>query len=116
VCNINKGCGFGCQLHHVAYCFVVAYGANRTLIISSRSWRYSPNGGWEKYFRPVSETCVDRGGTSRPWSGLHQPADSLDAFPADFMLFLLFSYLVDTGECLQCFDAVGWAAGRAFGL
>ena len=24
--------------------------------------------------------------------------------------------LVDTGECLQCFDAVGWAAGRAFGL
>ena len=26
-----------------------------------------------------------------------------------------FSVLL-TGECLQCFDAVGWAAGRASGL
>jgi len=69
VCNINKGCGFGCQLHHLTYCFLVAYGTNRTLIVSSHGWRYSPSGGWEKYFLPVSETCVDRSGSSRPWSG-----------------------------------------------
>ena len=29
-------------------------------------------------------------------------------------LLLLFLYLILT--CLQCFDAVGWAAGRATGL
>jgi len=26
------------------------------------------------------------------------------------------SHIVSTAECLQCFDAVGWVAGRASGL
>ena len=26
VCNLNKGCGYGCQIHHAIYCFLVAYG------------------------------------------------------------------------------------------
>ena len=26
VCNLNKGCGYGCQVHHAIYCFLVAYG------------------------------------------------------------------------------------------
>jgi len=30
------------------------------------------------------------------------------SFPIAFSVLMLF--------CLQCFDAVGWAAGRAFGL
>lgn len=21
-CQLNKGCGFGCQIHHVAYCLI----------------------------------------------------------------------------------------------
>jgi len=49
---------------------IIAYGTNRTLIILSRGWRYSPSGGWEKYFLPVSDTCVDRYGPSKPWTGV----------------------------------------------
>uniref|UniRef100_A0A8C4QCX5 Alpha-(1,6)-fucosyltransferase n=1 Tax=Eptatretus burgeri TaxID=7764 RepID=A0A8C4QCX5_EPTBU len=61
VCNINKGCGFGCQLHHVVYCFMIAYGTHRTLVLESRGWRYNPY-GFEKVFLPVSDTCTDRRG------------------------------------------------------
>ncbi|KAK1796215.1 hypothetical protein P4O66_009286 [Electrophorus voltai] len=69
VCNINKGCGYGCQLHHVVYCFMIAYGTQRTLILESHGWRYS-TGGWETVFRPVSDTCTDRTGASTGhWSG-----------------------------------------------
>ncbi|XP_007886281.2 alpha-(1,6)-fucosyltransferase [Callorhinchus milii] len=69
VCNINKGCGYGCQLHHVVYCFMIAFGTQRTLILESQNWRYS-TGGWETVFKPVSETCIDRSGTSSGhWSG-----------------------------------------------
>ncbi|XP_051954497.1 alpha-(1,6)-fucosyltransferase [Xyrauchen texanus] len=69
VCNINKGCGYGCQLHHVVYCFMIAYGTQRVLILESHNWRYAPN-GWETVFRPVSDTCTDRSGaTTGHWSG-----------------------------------------------
>ncbi|XP_072555146.1 alpha-(1,6)-fucosyltransferase isoform X2 [Paramormyrops kingsleyae] len=69
VCNINKGCGYGCQLHHVVYCFMIAYGTQRTLILESQNWRYA-TGGWETVFRPASDTCMDRSGTSTGhWSG-----------------------------------------------
>ncbi|XP_069773480.1 alpha-(1,6)-fucosyltransferase isoform X2 [Narcine bancroftii] len=69
VCNINKGCGYGCQLHHVVYCFMIAFGTRRTLILESQNWRYS-SGGWESVFKPISETCTDRSGTSSGhWSG-----------------------------------------------
>ena len=26
LCNLNKGCGYGCQVHHLLYCFITAYG------------------------------------------------------------------------------------------
>uniref|UniRef100_A0A673IYN5 Alpha-(1,6)-fucosyltransferase n=1 Tax=Sinocyclocheilus rhinocerous TaxID=307959 RepID=A0A673IYN5_9TELE len=69
VCNINKGCGYGCQLHHVVYCFMIAYGTQRTIILESQNWRYA-TGGWETVFKPVSETCTDRTGASTGhWSG-----------------------------------------------
>ncbi|XP_006632780.1 alpha-(1,6)-fucosyltransferase isoform X1 [Lepisosteus oculatus] len=69
VCNINKGCGYGCQLHHVVYCFMIAYGTQRTLILESQNWRYATS-GWETVFKPVSDTCTDRTGASTGhWSG-----------------------------------------------
>lgn len=74
VCNINKGCGYGCQLHHVVYCFMIAYGTQRTLILESHNWRYAP-GGWETVFLPVSNTCTDRSGaTTGHWSGTYTHA------------------------------------------
>lgn len=61
VCNLNKGCGYGCQVHHVAYCMIVAYATQRTLILESKGWRYA-RGGWETVFQPLSEGCTTRSG------------------------------------------------------
>jgi glycoprotein 6-alpha-L-fucosyltransferase len=63
VCKLNKGCGYGCQLHHVVYCFIMAYATERTLILQSKGWRYH-KGGWEEIFLPVSETCLSAEGTT----------------------------------------------------
>ncbi len=57
VCSIAKTCGFGCQLHHVTYCFILAYATERTLVINSRGWQYSEH-GWESAFLPPSSTCT----------------------------------------------------------
>jgi len=56
VCNLGKGCGYGCQLHHVTYCLMMAYATQRTLILQSEGWRYASK-GWESVFLPLSETC-----------------------------------------------------------
>nr|XP_022901745.1 alpha-(1,6)-fucosyltransferase [Onthophagus taurus] len=69
VCNLNKGCGFGCQLHHVVYCLLVAYGTERTLILKSKGWKYN-KGGWEEKFKPISDTCTDTfGENGSTWPG-----------------------------------------------
>ncbi|XP_066146713.1 alpha-(1,6)-fucosyltransferase [Euwallacea fornicatus] len=69
VCTLNKGCGYGCQLHHAVYCFMVAYGTKRTLILKSKGWRYH-KAGWEEIFMPVSETCTSPSGESvANWPG-----------------------------------------------
>ncbi|GFU32721.1 alpha-(1,6)-fucosyltransferase [Nephila pilipes] len=67
MCNLNKGCGYGCQIHHAVYCFIVAYGTKRTLILRSHNWRYASK-GWESVFLPISDTCKDDSGSPRaPW-------------------------------------------------
>ncbi|CAB0032297.1 unnamed protein product [Trichogramma brassicae] len=69
ICNINKGCGFGCQIHHLVYCFLVAYGTKRTLILKSKGWRYQKD-GWESVFQPLSNTCLSANGqTHSNWPG-----------------------------------------------
>ncbi|XP_050726304.1 alpha-(1,6)-fucosyltransferase-like isoform X2 [Eriocheir sinensis] len=69
VCNLNKGCGYGCQIHHVVYCFVVAYGTKRTLILKSKGWRYN-KAGWEDVFQPLSDSCTTPSGvTHSHWPG-----------------------------------------------
>jgi glycoprotein 6-alpha-L-fucosyltransferase len=68
MCNLNKGCGYGCQLHHVVYCFLVAYGTERTLILKSKGWRYNRN-GFEEIFQPLSETCTVAEGQRQHWPG-----------------------------------------------
>ncbi|KAH3737635.1 hypothetical protein DPMN_044228 [Dreissena polymorpha] len=37
-CNLDKDCGYGCQLHHVTYCLIMAYATQRTLILQSEGW------------------------------------------------------------------------------
>lgn len=69
VCSLTKGCGYGCQMHHVLYCFMAAYATKRTLVIDSKGWRYSSK-GWNAYFRPVSSTC-QHSGNPVEWSSDH---------------------------------------------
>ncbi|XP_063828820.1 alpha-(1,6)-fucosyltransferase [Ostrinia nubilalis] len=57
ICNLNKGCGFGCQLHHIVYCLIFAYATERTLILNSKGWRYN-NKGWDYVFHPISDSCT----------------------------------------------------------
>lgn len=64
VCTTSKACGYGCQLHHLTYCLIVAYSTERTMILQSKGWKYAPK-GWETLFLPMSETCRDANGTSR---------------------------------------------------
>lgn len=69
ICSLNKGCGFGCQLHHITYCFLVAYGTERTLVMKSKGWRYHKD-GWESVFKPLSDTCLSTNGASHSnWPG-----------------------------------------------
>lgn len=41
VCNLDKECGFGCQLHHVTYCAITAFATKRMLILKrdGSSWK-----------------------------------------------------------------------------
>ena len=64
VCHLTKTCGFGCQLHHVAYCFIMAYATERTLVLDSSNWHYSLK-GWSAAFLPLSDTCVEARGEWR---------------------------------------------------
>uniref|UniRef100_A0A0N5BD57 Alpha-(1,6)-fucosyltransferase n=1 Tax=Strongyloides papillosus TaxID=174720 RepID=A0A0N5BD57_STREA len=74
VCNLDKGCGFGCQLHHVAFCFYMALGTNRTLLFDKdgNEWRYSKK-GWKSVFQPISNCSYEKNAKNKPtatWSGV----------------------------------------------
>ncbi|CAH1778390.1 unnamed protein product [Owenia fusiformis] len=59
ICSLrHKYCGFGCQIHHITYCFIMAYASKRTLILDDSLWSYSnkTHGAWERMFLPLS-TC-----------------------------------------------------------
>ncbi len=54
ICDLNRVGGFGCQMHHLIYCFIFSYFTNRTLILKSDFWNYNKN-GYEAYFKPVGK-------------------------------------------------------------
>lgn len=54
LCELNKLCGFGCQLHHAIHCFTNAVATRRALVLDVHPWSYSEH--YETYFHPVS-TC-----------------------------------------------------------
>ena len=59
LCRISKPCGFGCQMHHVAYCFIFAYATERMLVLDSSGWRYS--GNWDTVFQPLTTSQCNTG-------------------------------------------------------
>lgn len=68
VCDVTKLCGFGCQVHHLVFCFTVAYGDRRTVIVDSYKWQYAPyRGSWESVFQVASNSCVTFNSKSMKW-------------------------------------------------
>lgn len=65
LCRLSKPCGFGCQIHHVAYCFIFAYATERMLVLDQSGWRYA--GSWKTVFQPLSSSsdCTYTGMLSR---------------------------------------------------
>jgi glycoprotein 6-alpha-L-fucosyltransferase len=85
-CNINKGCGYGCEIHHAMHCFHIAYALGRPMFLFSgriyfyskifkiqiffflEGWRYNP-GGFAQIFQPLSQNCTkEMFSGAAPWS------------------------------------------------
>ncbi|CAK8682849.1 unnamed protein product [Clavelina lepadiformis] len=47
-------CGFGCQLHYIGRCLLVALGTNRLMLVKYKSVHYK---GFEKVFFPLTDAC-----------------------------------------------------------
>ncbi|KAE9417209.1 hypothetical protein Angca_004181 [Angiostrongylus cantonensis] len=60
LCNLDKSCGFGCEMHHVAFCFMTAFGSQRTMVFDGdgNGWRYSEK-GWLGTFLPITNCKYD---------------------------------------------------------
>ena len=81
LCKLNKGCGYGCQMHHAVYCLIVAYATKRTLLLDTNGWRYMPRNGWNGYYKPLSPSCsVTSEGQATQWDG-HQDSDLVVYLP-----------------------------------
>ena len=58
VCSFTNRCGFGCLMHQVVLCFIMAYATERTLVMDrSIGWLYSSK-GFETAFLPVSNCTI----------------------------------------------------------
>ncbi|XP_063591496.1 alpha-(1,6)-fucosyltransferase-like [Penaeus indicus] len=71
ICNIPvaiKARGTGSQLHHISYCFLAAYGTQRTLIIKRKETK-SMVIDMDPYFLPLSESCTQTTQTIAKWPG-----------------------------------------------
>ncbi len=64
VCQVAKNCGFGCQMNHLSFCFILAYASERTLVLESHGWSYSAK-GWDSVFLPVSPCPVPAAATGK---------------------------------------------------
>lgn len=67
LCDLSKDCGFACEMHHLIYCFIVAFYSNRTLMVDSSAWRYNTK-GLQQYFLPYSDSCTTLYEPSTDWN------------------------------------------------
>ncbi|XP_022177853.1 alpha-(1,6)-fucosyltransferase-like [Myzus persicae] len=74
ICNLipdRPSCGYGCRLHHLVNCLVVAYATKRTLVLDNpQNWEFT-SGGLPSLFFPLS-TCTSflyNNETVLPWPG-----------------------------------------------
>ena len=74
ICDLSKPCGYGCVIHHIGYCFILAYATQRTLILESRTWYFAENKGWNSVFLPLSDTCTEATTPGEMWSSQSEKA------------------------------------------
>ncbi|XP_026823366.1 alpha-(1,6)-fucosyltransferase-like [Rhopalosiphum maidis] len=73
-CNLisdHRSCGYGCRLHHLVNCMVVAYATKRTLVLDNpHNWGFSID-GFTSLFFPLSNLCtsINKNETILPWPG-----------------------------------------------
>ncbi|KAA3671848.1 glycoprotein 6-alpha-L-fucosyltransferase [Paragonimus westermani] len=53
--GLTRPCAFGCNVHHLAYCFQMAYVSGRTLVFDNVKTAY--DSWWKANFLPLSKTC-----------------------------------------------------------
>ena len=68
ICDLTKPCGYGCVIHHIGYCFIVAYATRRTMILESQSGYFAGSKGWNNVFMPLSNTCTEATTSGAMWS------------------------------------------------
>lgn len=98
-CKFDEACGYGCQVHHVVFCLIVAYATERTLVLEKGAGIYKGH-TWDQVFLPLSDTCTSTDGPTQtnwpetsPVQVLHVPRiDKIEpqpeyipmAIPAEF--------------------------------
>ncbi|VDM58516.1 unnamed protein product [Angiostrongylus costaricensis] len=71
LCNLDKSCGFGCEMHHVAFCFMTAFGSQRTMVFDG------DGNGW---------SCFSGGSTTIQQNLVHKQLN-LPRFNSNSILF-----------------------------
>ena len=74
ICDLSKPCGYGCLIHHIGYCFILAYATQRTMILQSNSGSFAENKGWNSVFLPLSDTCTEATTSGVMWSAHNEHA------------------------------------------
>lgn len=120
ICDLSKPCGYGCLIHHIGYCFILAYATQRTFILDSNSWYFAENKGWSSLFLPLSDTCTEATTPGEVWSA--HSAHALEVkVPIVEMLYprpphMPMAFPKDLSEKLLAFHEAPyvWWAGQIF--
>lgn len=113
VCNLNKGCGFGCQIHHLVYCTIISMATGRTLILNSESWRYvnrhyarsfKSKPLWDMAFKPLSNSCLSDSGSSRGNWG--KEVDIKDIQVCNGCEATLYIIIIISGSCRHIYSNI----------
>ena len=120
ICDLSKPCGYGCLIHHIGYCFIVAYATERTMILQSDTWYFAENKGWNSVFLPLSDTCTAATTPGEMWSAHNEHVlevkmpivEMLNPRPPQMPM----AFPKDLSEKLLTFheDPFVWWAGQVF--
>ena len=120
ICDLSKPCGYGCLIHHIGYCFIVAYATERTMILQSDTWYFAENKGWNSVFAPLSDTCTEATTAGEMWSAHNEHVlevkmpivEMLNPRPPQMPM----AFPKDLSEKLLAFheDPFVWWAGQVF--